>query len=63
MAYEVTLLTEGLMQIGWAQTGFTSNSESGDGVGDDKQSWSYDGFHSCVARWEGEDVRIELANW
>ena len=46
--YEVTLLTEGLMQIGWAQTGFTSNSDSGDGVGDDNQSWSYDGFRQCV---------------
>ena len=59
--YEVTLLTEGLMQIGWAQTGFTSNSESGDGVGDDKQSWSYDGFRSCV--WHDGKEKTYGSNW
>ena len=59
--YEVTLFTEGLMQIGWAQTGFTSNSESGDGVGDDKQSWSYDGFRSCV--WHDGKEMTYGSNW
>jgi len=60
--YEVTLLTEGLMQIGWAQTGFSSNSESGDGVGDDDQSWSYDGYRQCV--WHaGKETSYGKSVW
>jgi len=50
--FEVTLLTEGLMQIGWADGRFTPESESGDGVGDDHHSWAYDGYRQL--RWHGE---------
>ena len=40
--YEVTLLTDGLMQIGWCSlnTRFTSQN----GVGDSPNSYAYDGY-------------------
>ena len=41
---QVTLLTSGLMQIGWADHTFVPGGpESGDGVGDIRGSWAYDG--------------------
>lgn len=51
--YEVTLLTEGLMQIGWAENGFVADSEKGDGVGDDAHSWSFDGFRA--RKWHSSE--------
>jgi len=42
--YEVTLLTSGLMQIGWCDASFTGDSNNGEGVGDDSHSYAYDGF-------------------
>lgn len=30
-------------QVGWADSAFVASSESGQGVGDDKASWAYDG--------------------
>ncbi|CAM9258320.1 unnamed protein product [Chrysoparadoxa australica] len=50
--YEVTLLTGGVMQIGWACKAFQGSSVTGDGVGDDKHSWGYDGARR--RRWNGE---------
>jgi hypothetical protein len=43
--YEVELLTNGLMQIGWARKSkFEGSVSGGDGVGDDGHSWSFDGL-------------------
>ncbi|CAH0473325.1 unnamed protein product [Peronospora belbahrii] len=41
--YEVRLVTAGIVQIGWADSTFEANSETGDGVGDHERSWAYDG--------------------
>jgi len=70
--YEVCLVTGGLAQIGWADmmtspTEFRPNSEDGDGVGDDRGSYGYDGsrglkFHNGVeevypqSSWKAGDV-------
>ncbi|KAJ1893862.1 hypothetical protein LPJ66_005515, partial [Kickxella alabastrina] len=50
-SFHVRLLTGGLMQIGWCsdQCGFFP--ESGEGVGDDLQSVSYDGMR--MRKWHG----------
>ena len=40
--YEVTLLSDGLMQIGWCQINSSFNHD--DGVGDSDTSYAYDGF-------------------
>ena len=44
--YEVSLLTDGLMQLGWADNQFASSEEGGDGVGDDGHSWGFDGLRN-----------------
>lgn len=63
--YEVTLLTGGLMQLGWARPGFQCNPTRGQGVGDHMHSWAFDGFRQkrwCVSsapygeRWKRGDV-------
>eukprot|EP00752_Nemacystus_decipiens_P011018 g9791.t1 len=63
--YEVTLLTGGLMQLGWAGPGFECNPTRGQGVGDHTRSWAFDGFRQkrwCVSsapygkRWRRGDV-------
>eukprot|EP00160_Parvularia_atlantis_P022067 Unigene9819_Nuclearia_a/m.29986 Unigene9819_Nuclearia_a/g.29986 ORF Unigene9819_Nuclearia_a/g.29986 Unigene9819_Nuclearia_a/m.29986 type:complete len:268 (+) Unigene9819_Nuclearia_a:773-1576(+) len=41
--YEVTVNTSGVLQIGWASRHCQFDSESGNGVGDDVNSISYDG--------------------
>lgn len=46
--YEVTLLTSGLMQIGWCNSKFTGSANTGDGVGDDKHSFAFDGFRQLL---------------
>ena len=45
--YEVTLLTDGLMQIGWCSRG-TKFSRT-NGVGDSPNSYAYDGYR--VEKW------------
>ena len=47
--YECLLLTSGCMQIGWADSSFTGNSDRGDGCGDGFGSWAFDGWR-CY-RW------------
>ena len=63
--YEVTLLTGGLMQIGWAGPLFQCSPVRGQGVGDNQCSWAFDGFRQkrwCVSsasygsRWRAGDV-------
>ncbi|CAK5163137.1 unnamed protein product [Aphanomyces euteiches] len=41
--YEVELLTDGVIQLGWADASFEADDEEGDGVGDHVASWAYDG--------------------
>jgi hypothetical protein len=63
--YECTLLSDGLMQIGWADRAFRSDPVCGQGVGDHLHSWAIDGLRtkkwnvSCEpygTRWKVEDV-------
>ena len=63
--YECTLLTDGLMQIGWAAKSFRCDPVCGQGIGDHPYSWAYDGFRtkkwnvSCEnygKRWRIGDV-------
>lgn len=51
--YEVRLVTGGVAQIGWAnrldgEVAFKPNSSTGDGVGDDKESFGFDGCRSLI---------------
>jgi hypothetical protein len=55
--YEVEIETGGIAQIGWAWTknivdiknhGFSPNSDSGDGVGDDAFSYGFDGLRGKI---------------
>jgi len=41
--YEVKLVTNGLLQIGWITDAFQPKTTSGSGVGDDANSWAIDG--------------------
>lgn len=63
--YECTLLTDGLMQIGWADKTFRCDPVCGQGIGDHPHSWAFDGFRtkkwnvSCEnygGRWHVGDV-------
>ena len=44
--YEVLLLTDGLIQIGWSGPLFKCDPISGQGVGDHSSSWAYDGLRA-----------------
>ncbi|CAF4791086.1 unnamed protein product, partial [Rotaria sp. Silwood2] len=66
--YCVRLPIGGIVQIGWATTGFSTACFHSIGVGDDKYSWSYDGsrgflynddsfqFPSEEIRWKEGDI-------
>ena len=63
--YECTLLSDGLMQIGWATNLFRCDPVCGQGVGDHLYSWAFDGLRtkkwnvSCETygrRWRAGDV-------
>ncbi|KAH8084988.1 subtilase-like protein [Aureococcus anophagefferens] len=41
--YEATILTGGVVQVGWCAGGFEHDDAEGDGVGDDARSWAFDG--------------------
>lgn len=49
--YEATLLTNGCIQIGWADSAFSGAADRGDGVGDGPHSWAYDGWRQ--QKWHG----------
>ncbi|KAJ1509832.1 hypothetical protein HMI54_002074 [Coelomomyces lativittatus] len=55
--YEVLLLTEGLIQIGWATSDCVFDMACGRGVGDDDNSYSYDGMRE--RKWHGFKVHFE----
>ncbi|OWZ23084.1 hypothetical protein PHMEG_0002107 [Phytophthora megakarya] len=61
--YEVRLVTAGVVQIGWADSTFEANSETGDGVGDHERSWAYDGARQV--KWNnGKDEQYATeASW
>ncbi|KAG0339978.1 RING finger and SPRY domain-containing protein 1, partial [Podila minutissima] len=46
--YEVTLVTAGIMQVGWATTHCQFSPEDGTGVGDDVHGFSYDGCRNLI---------------
>eukprot|EP00760_Papus_ankaliazontas_P010189 PhM_4_TR14220/c0_g1_i1/m.66571/K10594/HERC1; E3 ubiquitin-protein ligase HERC1 len=66
--FEVTLTSQGLMQIGWITAAFRPSPSTGHGVGDDAQSWGIDLYRklkwhngvsvpiSCARRWNDGDV-------
>ncbi|KAI8079435.1 SPRY domain-containing protein [Thamnidium elegans] len=51
-AFEVKLESDGLMQIGWVNDQFEFDAEGGNGVGDDTNSYGYDGCR--VKKWHGK---------
>ena len=53
--YEVTIAQDVLAQIGWATVNFQPDSKQGIGVGDDGNSYAYDGFR-CL-RWHAGSKR------
>ena len=46
--YECTLLSDGLMQIGWADCSFRCDPVCGQGVGDHLHSWAVDGLRLVI---------------
>jgi hypothetical protein len=56
--YEAELITDGCLQIGWADSSFSGHcqAERGDGCGDGSSSWAFDGWrryrwHSTATEW------------
>ncbi|GMF17808.1 unnamed protein product [Phytophthora fragariaefolia] len=63
--FEVTVLTDGLMQIGYVDGDFTADPLQGQGVGDHTNSWAFDGFrckkwsvssYDYGEPWKADDV-------
>ncbi|KAL1923497.1 uncharacterized protein VTP21DRAFT_8477 [Calcarisporiella thermophila] len=50
-AYEIVLKTDGMIQVGWATDRCHFDAAGGNGVGDDSESYSYDG-ERCM-KWHG----------
>ncbi|CAF3806237.1 unnamed protein product, partial [Rotaria sp. Silwood1] len=59
--YCVRLLHGNAIQIGWATTGFHPSKKNG--IGNDKYSWSYDGFQKMLYNVEANPFRIEDISW
>lgn len=49
--YEVKVLSEGIIQVGWASPHTKVSPEFGQGIGDSARSFSYDGCRGCL--WTG----------
>ena len=60
--YEVILLSDGLMQIGWADALYKGDPERGQGVGDHPHSWALDGYRCKVEQFE-QRLWSPLAQW
>lgn len=63
--YEVKVISAGCVQVGWATTSYKGDADGGQGVGDDSESWAYDGWRSYLwhvvsakwgARWKAGDT-------
>ncbi|KXS20408.1 ARM repeat-containing protein [Gonapodya prolifera JEL478] len=50
-AFEVELRTDGIIQIGWATRNCRYDPEAGNGIGDDLESYSFDGCRK--QKWHG----------
>ncbi|XP_047128177.1 uncharacterized protein LOC100208776 [Hydra vulgaris] len=76
--YEVTVLTDGIMQIGWMNDKCLFSPEKGIGVGDDMESCGFDGARCKIwdgpsrdshgsndygIEWQTEDVISVLLTW
>ncbi|XP_046843453.1 RING finger and SPRY domain-containing protein 1-like [Xenia sp. Carnegie-2017] len=60
--YEVTLLTSGVMQIGWATKESKFLSHEGFGIGDDPYSIAFDGCRQLI--WfEADSSPVSCAKW
>eukprot|EP01083_Nonionella_stella_P159539 520531_1 len=53
--YEVELVTDQVIQIGFADVGFVADSANGKGIGDSRNSWAYDGWRQ--KKWNGDNSR------
>ncbi|ORX41985.1 ARM repeat-containing protein [Piromyces finnis] len=49
--YEIVLETDGIIQIGWATKDAVFDPKAGNGIGDDENSYSYDGHRK--KKWHG----------
>jgi hypothetical protein len=58
-AYEVILESNGLMQVGWVTDDFDFDPEGGKGVGDDAQSYGYDG--NRAKKWHGRYTNMRTS--
>lgn len=63
--FDVVVLTDGLMQIGYVDGDFTADPLQGQGVGDHTNSWAFDGFrckkwnvnsYDYGEQWKTDDV-------
>jgi hypothetical protein len=53
--YEVTIRTNNVAtQFGWADMEFVASNDNGQGVGDDKHSWAFDGDRKCL--WHARSI-------
>lgn len=53
--FEVEMVTDGVVQVGWAAPAFVASSDEGDGVGDHAASWAFDGARGLA--WAGGENR------
>jgi hypothetical protein len=59
--YETHILTAGVMQIGWANSKCHLDPSEGQGVGDDNNSFAYDGNRRRL--WKAEPVPFGACKW
>ena len=60
--YEVILLSDGLMQIGWADALYKGDPERGQGVGDHPHSWALDGYRCKKWNSSSSDYGVRWRN-
>jgi hypothetical protein len=56
--FEIELLSEGLLQVGWATERCNFDVSRGRGVGDDNYSYAYDGMRA--KKWHGFQPHFEV---
>eukprot|EP00466_Bigelowiella_natans_P015194 jgi/Bigna1/85176/estExt_fgenesh1_pg.C_20373 len=61
--YEVTVVTAGRGCLGWADAAFRPNYSTSHGVGDDKNSWGYDGLRQLAIHDGKESADAGLPKW
>lgn len=63
--FEIKLLTDGVVQVGWVDSSFGASTDEGDGVGDHEHSWGFDGArqqkwnvdnHDYGQKWKKGDI-------